>query len=90
VSAAREARERLGIAAVLSPDHAATLLSGACGFPSRADALAWLDERALIHAVPGRPGLRTVVWREVLELLEGGEVQRPVPVIEGLRRATRR
>ncbi|MEO0605397.1 MAG: hypothetical protein AAF211_28460 [Myxococcota bacterium] len=59
MSRAREARERLGDAGILSLDHAATLLP----LPN-AEAKAWLREHDLVVEIAGRP---TVDWGEVRE-----------------------
>lgn len=85
MSAAREARERLGIAAVMSPDHAAGLLMAI--FPTRAEARGWLSEQGLVREVPGRPGRWCVVWRAVIDRLDEGDSMRPT-TSGGLRRGS--
>ncbi|HYF26546.1 MAG TPA: hypothetical protein VD931_12475 [Baekduia sp.] len=87
MSAARDARERLGLGAVMSPDHAAQILMGACGFDTRAEARAWLEEMGLVRGVPRRPGQQTVLWSQVHELLAGGDAPRAMAAASGLKRA---
>lgn len=77
MSAAREARERLGMAAVLSVDHAAQLLP-----LDAAAARDWLRARGLIRHIEGRAVVR---WGDVYEAL--GEVEVPRSAVEsGLKR----
>lgn len=72
---ARAARERLGLAAILSLDHAAELLP-----LDRAAARAWLLERRLVRELGGRQVVR---WGDVYEALEPVSVR---PTIPGVRR----
>jgi hypothetical protein len=80
VSQAREARERLGLAAVLSVDHAAGLLP----FDTRAEARDWLREEGLIRTVRGKPVVR---WGEVYDRIGDTEAPRDGVVAGGLVRA---
>lgn len=75
MSARRDTRERLGLAAILSLDHAAELLP-----LDRAAARDWLRARGLVRQLEGRDVVR---WGDVYDALEG---ERRMPVVPGLRR----
>jgi hypothetical protein len=79
VSYAREARERLGLAAILSVDHAAELIP-----MDRAAARDWLRACGLIRQVDGKPMVR---WGDVYERIGELMEPRPSPVASGLKRA---
>ena len=74
-SRAREARERLGLAAILSLDHAAELLP-----LDRAEARDWMRARGLVRQLNGRDVVR---WGDVYDALQ---TERAAPVVPGLRR----
>lgn len=73
--APRAARERLGLAAILSLDHAADLLP-----LDRASARAWLLERKLVRVLDGREVVR---WGDVYAELEPEQTR---PIVAGARR----
>lgn len=85
MSAARDARERLGIAGAFSPDHAASLLGSV--FPHRAEAILWLQEQGLIKPVVGAPGRVVVLWSEVHARLNASDPVRMAESTVTLRRA---
>ena len=62
MSKVREARERLGRAAIMSPDHACMLLP-----MPKSLARMWLLDQGLIVEVAGTP---TVCWGDVLDARE--------------------